>query len=95
MLRHDHHLPSVGSRGHLFQSERCCPRGQMEKLHNQILDKSSSTRDELGEVAANISLGSAYMTMWQKFEPDSAALMAGGTAPDPQSMDGSGTSCSR
>lgn len=62
----------------------------MEKLHNQILDKCSSTRDDLGDVAADISLGSAYMTMWQKFEPDSAALMAAATTTAPQSVDDSG-----
>jgi hypothetical protein len=47
---------------------------QAEKRHNEILDKLSSMRDEMGDVAAKISLGNAYKTLFTAMEPEAAAL---------------------
>jgi hypothetical protein len=43
---------------------------QVEQRHNEILEKCSSVRDEIGDVATNISLEGAYQTLLQGYEPE-------------------------
>jgi hypothetical protein len=59
---------------------------QVEQRHNEILEKCSAVRDEMGTVTTNISLEGAYQTLLAGYEsemPAALPLFEDGPPPSP------------